>query len=307
MAIEDPRSAIRGTYLTMPDGADMDWNHLRIFLAVMRASSLREAADRLGISHPTIRRHLNALEGDLGLRLFDRRADGMHAMPEASELMAVAEQMESLAHTFARRASDADPKMTGSIRLTAPAEIVSELLIPELAAFSARWPDIDLHVEPSEAIKDLGRREADVAIRTVPYGSSPGGDVTGRKAATINTAVYGTGETWLGWYGDQRDRSAQAASFAGASIGPLPVRNSMKNTYLLRAACVEGMGVATLPCFMAPRTLERRTKPKPFWDIWVLVHPDLRRKPRLRIFRDEIVAALKRLRPLLAGKPAAGR
>lgn len=291
----------------MPNGAYMDWNHLRIFLAVMRASSLREAADRLGISHPTIRRRLNVLESELGLRLFDRRADGMHATPQAAELMEVAERMESLAHTFVRRASDADPKMTGGVRVTAPAEIVTELLMPELAAFSVRWPDIELHIEPSEAVKDLGRGEADVAIRAVPYGKSPGGDVTGRKAGTIYTALYGVGETWLGWYGDQRDRSSLTASFANTPLAELPIRSSMKNTYLLRAACVHGMGVATLPCFMAPPGLERRSKPKPFSDVWVLVHPDLRRKPRLRVFRDEIVAAFKRLRPLLVGKTAAGR
>jgi len=63
------------------------------------------------------------------------------------------------------------------------------------------------------------------------------------------------------------------------------------------------MGMTVLPCHFADPYLERRSEPMPSYDIWVLVHPDLRRSLRLRVFRDEMVAALKRLQPTLAGRP----
>ena len=62
------------------------------------------------------------------------------------------------------------------------------------------------------------------------------------------------------------------------------------------------MGLSLLPCHLADATLERRSEPQPAFDLWVLVHPDLRRSPRLRLFRDEVVAALQRLRPRLEGR-----
>jgi DNA-binding transcriptional LysR family regulator len=68
---------------------------------------------------------------------------------------------------------------------------------------------------------------------------------------------------------------------------------------LQRAACLAGMGLTMLPCFFAEPLLPRRTEPEPRFDLWVLVHPDLRRSPRLRIFRDSVVDAVKRAAPRL--------
>ena len=73
---------------------------------------------------------------------------------------------------------------------------------------------------------------------------------------------------------------------------------------LLRSACAAGLGMARLPCFLADGHLERRTEPEPGLDIWVLVHPDLRRNPRLRLFRDMVVDALKQQRDRLEGRPS---
>ena len=75
----------------------------------------------------------------------------------------------------------------------------------------------------------------------------------------------------------------------------------MHNPETMRAACIAGLGLGRLPCFYAEPLLKRRTAPVPLADAWVLVHPDLRRSPRLRVFRDEITATLERLQPRLAG------
>ena len=280
---------------------EWDWDHVRIFLAVMRASSLRQTAETLGVSHPTIARRLEAFESQLGLQLFDRRSDGLHATPQAVKLVPLAEQVEASMDALGRGALDADEELRGPVRVTAPRLLLTDLLMPELAAFRERWPQIELHVEADSAIADLASREADVAIRAVPHGKLPDERLTGRLAATSYHAVYGTADEWLGWYGDaERDR----AWTRNTPFHDLPVRGSFRDPALQRAACVAGMGLTLLPCHFADPYLKRRTEPKPAFDLWVLVHPDLKRSPRLRVFRDAMVEALKRLQPRFAGEGA---
>ncbi len=281
----------------MATPSDLDWDHLRVFLAVMRSKSLRHAAARLGVSHPTIRRRAQALESQIGIRLFDRRSDSLHATPEALALVEKAELVEASVHAFERRAGDADPNLKGVIRVTAPDLLMSELLAPDLAAFCARWPQVALQVETTYELADLGSREADIAFRFVPRDSMPHHELAGRKVAAVYAAIYGQGRQWIGW----PDREQQLQWIRKSPFSDLSIGSVINNVYLQRAACIEGMGLAILPCFMADPWLERRTEPELSADLWVLVHPDLRRNPRLRLFREEMTQALQRLRPRLEG------
>jgi len=81
-----------------------------------------------------------------------------------------------------------------------------------------------------------------------------------------------------------------------------PVRGALNDVALQRAACAAGLGMSQLPCFYADTCLARITEPEPGFDIWVLVHEDLRASPRLRVFRDVIVDALRAHRSRLEGK-----
>lgn len=277
---------------------DLDWDDVRIFLATLRAGSLRQVADDLGISHPTASRRLKALEGRLGLHLFDRRPDGLHATPAALELARAAEEVERAMQALGRVAQAADPQLRGPIRVTLPEAFATDLLMPDFLAFQQRWPDIELEVQGSSAVSDLAAREADVAIRTVLNGTTPDGELAGRRAATAALAVYGSGDCWLG-PGRVWPPFAQARA---PDFGDLPVRGAYPGVPLKRAACRAGLGFARLPCFYADPYLPRRSVPVHGGDVWVLVHPDLRRNPRLRIFRDFIVDALKRHQPALMGE-----
>jgi DNA-binding transcriptional LysR family regulator len=281
----------------MKPASNLDWDLLRVFLAVMRSPNLREAAKRLGVSHATIRRRLEVLEADLGLRLFDRRREGLHATAAAAELLDTAEGVERAVHALDRRAAGADPELRGPVRVTAPDALMTELLLPELAAFSERHPQIELHVDLGYELADLGRREADVAIRAMPIGKAPHAELTGRKAASASRAIYGSGDQWIGFWGEERDR----AWVKETAFPDLPIRGAFPDPLMQRGAAAAGMGLTLLSCFIADGYLERVTEPEPHFDIWVLVHPDLRRNPRLRVFRDEMVAALKRLEPRLQG------
>ena len=269
------------------DVSGLDWDNVRVFLGVLRASSLRQAAEDLGVSHPTVRRRLDALEETLGLQLFDRRPDGLHATPAAIELQALAEDVERGMHALSRAATAADPEMRGHITVTLPPVIATDLLMPLFVSFSQRWPKITLEIATGCDVKDLSRREADVAIRFMPLGRQPNENLVGRKVATIYGAVYGCGDAWIGWKGPGHDSKWIKES----EFPDLPTIGLMHNPETMRAACIAGLGLGRLPCFYAA----------PLADAWVLVHPDLRRSPRLRVFRDEITATLERLQPRLAG------
>lgn len=284
----------------MDQQGQLNWDHLRIFLAVMRATSLRQAAERLGISHPTLRRRLDALEEQLGVKLFVRHTDGLHATPEASSLLSHAEHVEESIHAFGRCLDSTNPTLEGKIHVTAADILVSELMAPALAEFAAKWPAIKLYIETSYELVDLGTRKADVAFRIVGHGNTLDGALAGRKAATMYSAVYGEGEQWLSWWEEEEHRVWLQRY--PAPLPDYPTHCVMNNAYALRAACLAGMGLCVMPCHMAPQGLKRHTEPIPSADIWVLVHPDLRRNPRLRLFRDEMVASLKDLQPVLAGE-----
>ncbi len=275
----------------------MNWDDVRVFLATMRAPSLRRAAENLGVSHPTARRRLNALEERLGLQLFDRRTSGLHATVQAVELQVAAEAVERAMHELGRVAQAADPELRGPIRVTLPEIFATDLLMADFVAFGQRWPQIELQIESSYVVADLSRREADVALRAMPHGKLPDADLAGRLVATASSAVYGFGDCWIGWHGAEKD----AGWVRTTPFPDLPVRGALNDGMLQRTACAAGMGLTQLPCFFAEPLLTRRTEPVPAFDLWVLVHPDLRRSPRLRIFRDAMVEAIKRHRPRLEG------
>lgn len=278
----------------------LPWDDVRIFLATLRAPSLRQAAESLGISHPTASRRVRALEEGLGLQLFDRRSDGLHPTPEAVELAAAAEEVERAMFALQRVARSVDPALRGPIHVTMTQPLATDLLMPDLQAFSIRYPEIELHLRINVELSNLAAREADVAIRGMATGRTPDDDLMGRRAVSVNWAVYGSGDCWLGPH-DKRSIFEGATLPGEPDFFALPVRGTFPGISLKRAACLAGMGYARLPCFYADPVLPQRSRPVSGGDIWVLVHPDLQRNMRLRLVRDFLVEALRRHQPRLLG------
>jgi len=282
----------------MPAFADLDWNDVRLFLAVMRAGSLRKAAADLFVSRPTAARRLSSLERQLGMALFDRRPDGLHATPAAASLLPRAEAVEEAMRGLTRAAVGADPELRGTVRVTVPPIVAEELLIEDFVEFCQRWPQIEIEVVGNYALDNLAAQQADVAVRFMPVGVPPRSSLHGRRVGNAHIAVYGHGDCWIGQRGETHDRA-----WAKTTPWPdLPIRGAMLDGALQRRACAAGLGMARLPCFFADGHLERRTEPEPGLDIWVLVHPDLRRNPRLRLFRDMVAASMRRHRARLEGR-----
>ena len=124
----------------------MDWDNLRIFLALANQGSVRAAGAALGISHSTVARRIEAFEDQLGVRLFDRTPSGYALTAAGEEMLGVAGRVDEEISALERRILGQDTRLAGEIRVTLPDAIVSDLLMPDLADFTRDYPDIDLEI-----------------------------------------------------------------------------------------------------------------------------------------------------------------
>src|ERR1700745_884725 len=118
--------------------ASMDWDDVRVFLAVARYGSLRAAGRALGLSPPTIGRRLTSFEATFGgPTLFDRLPEGLRLNAAGEALMSAAEQLESAALALARRRAAESPALSGTVRVSV-GEWAASFLAGSLAELSAR-------------------------------------------------------------------------------------------------------------------------------------------------------------------------
>ncbi|WP_104666952.1 LysR family transcriptional regulator [Ensifer adhaerens] len=142
-----------------------DWSLYRSFLAVLREGSLSAAARVLGLSQPTLGRHIAALETALGHSLFTRSPDGLLPTRAAEALRPKAEALEAAAEALLRAASGLPGDDVGTVRITTSEIIAAEVLAPILAGLQEEHPRIVLELVVSNRLTDLLRRDADIAVR----------------------------------------------------------------------------------------------------------------------------------------------
>jgi DNA-binding transcriptional LysR family regulator len=148
---------------------------------------LSGAARSLGLTQPTIGRHVDALEGALGVSLFTRSQAGLFATAGAIALVPYAEAMATAASALERAASGEAEEERGSVRITASEMIGSEVLPSALAAFREKHPRIVVELVLSNRSEDLLRREADLAVRMV---KPTQGALTARKLGTLHLGLH---------------------------------------------------------------------------------------------------------------------
>src|ERR1700676_3277287 len=169
--------------------AAMDWDDVRVFLAVAREGSMRAAGRALGLSQPTIARRLAAFEASFGgAALFDRLPEGLHLNAAGEQLVPAAESVEDAVLTLERRRAAASPALSGTVRVSA-GECAAGFLARCLSAptTTALPSGITLELVDSRQTANLARREADMALRHQPPDS---GDFYISRAGTFACAVY---------------------------------------------------------------------------------------------------------------------
>jgi len=142
----------------------MNWDDVRIFLAVARAGQILGAARRLELNHATVSRRIAALERSLGAKLFRRLTTGSELTAEGARFLAAAERIE--ADMIAARADIADEsdEVAGAVRIGAPDGFGVVFLAPRLGELTARHPELTIQLVPVPRSFSLSRREADIAI-----------------------------------------------------------------------------------------------------------------------------------------------
>ncbi len=296
---------------------EFQWNDLKVFLALYRARSIRQAAHALQVSHSTILRRIEALESDLDARLFDRTPDGFVLTSVGEHVLEHAKRVETEMLTMSRQVFGQNSALAGVVRITMPPPLTQHLLMPHLAEFQALYPLIELQIVSSYGYSNLSRRDADVAIR---FSASPDDHLVGRRLPDFAYAVYATPDyiaahafegadataRWLGWQGDGRHPEWRRNTPFPNCEAHLQVGDVLAQ----QAAARAGLGMAILPCWLADRDpyLQRvppatvvQTRPG-----WVLTHPDLRTTERVRTTVRFIVDALQTHQDLISGTAVQG-
>ena len=173
--------------MNIPTGQSFDWRLIRSFLATLEAGSLLGAARRLNTSQPTLGRHVAELESQLGLLLFERTGRGLIATPAALQLADSARAMDAAALQLARQVSGAQKQVQGSVRITASQPVACFMLPPVMAQMRRALPDIQVELESSNAVSNLLRREADIALRMVRPDQE---SLITRKIGTVTVGAF---------------------------------------------------------------------------------------------------------------------
>lgn len=279
----------------------VDWDGLRVFLAVARGGRISVAARKLGVEHTTVSRRLAALEAAIGAPLFHRTAAGYLPTPLGQEILPTAENIERSAEGIALRARESTGRVSGRVRLAVAPEFASHWLVPHLPAFRARHPELDLQILVGTRQRDLSRGEAELAVQSPR--PRQGGLVAVRLGRTT-TVLYASKNVARG--GRMRIERAedlhdvpllaftshfqllQGAAWFQPVLASARVVLETNSTHALLAAAHASLGVAVLPRFVGRTddTLVAVSAPVAELDVWLVTHPEFRRDPRVRVAAD---------------------
>jgi DNA-binding transcriptional LysR family regulator len=286
---------------------EFDWNRTRAFLVTAETGSFSAAARALGSTQPTVGRQVAALEGELGLTLFERVGPRLELTEAGVQVLEHAREMGAAALGLSLAAAGASEEVEGDVTITASEAMSAFVLAPLIAQLRVDHPGIHVELVASNALRDLHRREADLALRSVRP-TRP--DLYARRLRNTDAGLYGSAgyveragpfseladlaraELFAFDHGDAMiDRLAQLGVVLPRSAFPLVVANHLVQWELCRA----GAGL----CFMMVDVAEQqpgvvRVLPELLVPIesWLVCHRELRTSRRLRLVFDRLVAAL---------------
>jgi DNA-binding transcriptional LysR family regulator len=285
------------------------WDLYRSFLAVLRLGSLSAAARSLGLTQPTIGRHITLLQQSLeGRALFTRSQTGLLPTEAAHLLRPHAEDMAAAAAAFVRLGSGNRQDTAGVVRLAAADVMGVEVLPSILSEFRSQFPATVIELSLSNEMADLLRRDADIAVRMVRprqkalLAKRAGKVALGFHAHRRYLERYGYPErledlarhTLIGF-----DRALPFANLLKAM--PVPVSRELfafrcDNDLAQLAALRSGFGIGVCQAGIArrdPDLLPLLTKQfKVEMEIWIVMHNDLKRSSRMRVMFDHLASRL---------------
>ena len=289
----------------------ISWDDFRLVRALADSGTMAGAADALGINHSTVFRRLNALEEQIGVRVFERSRSRYALTTAGAEMTALAERMADEIVAFERRIAGRGIEPSGEVRVTASDTIFEFVLAPIMRDFRAQFPAIRLDIIVENRALNLSRRDADVALRA---GRDPHDTLVGRKLAHVNWGVYSRAgdqneaSPWIG-FGEPLHEIEVSAWLANVA-SPAEIGVRVNSVGGMLAAIRAGLGRGLLPVFigdvaggldyLGPIPIQEPSA------LWLLTHPDLRNAARIRAFLNFAGAAIARRRRSFEGDPSAG-
>lgn len=292
---------------------NFDWNRARSFLVTAEEGSLSAAARALGMTQPTLGRQVSALEEELGVALFERVGRGLVLTPSGLELMEHVRAMGEAAGRMSLSASGHSQSLEGTVSITADEVNAMFTLPPIITRLRAAEPGIKIEVISSNDVKDLRRREADIAIRTAPL-TDP--DLIARKVGTglgmlfaarsyiqaagpFETAADLADAMFVGF----SDNAALVSFFNEAGIAVtkdnFPVLSDSLLVLWQMVKSGNGIGIMSADVGKAEPLVENVAPWLPPFEfqIWLVAHRELRTNRRVRFVYDWLANALTKRWP----------
>ncbi len=286
------------------------WDHLRSFTAVMAHGSLSAAARHLGLTQPTVARHIELLEAALGgSALFSRSPQGLTPTRAAQRLAPHAEAMAASAAAL-RRAAAGDPdQLSGVVRIAASEVVGVEVLPPILRDIRRAHPGVDFELALSNANADLLRRDADIAIRMVRPRQ---GALLARKIGDVKLGLYAQ-ESYLDAHGalsgladfarhtaigyDDEETARRAVEVLGTPLARSDFAFRSDSDLAQLAALRAGIGIGGCQIAIArrdPKLVRVLAEQVEFkLEMWLAMHGDLSEDPLMRLVFDGLALGLK--------------
>jgi DNA-binding transcriptional LysR family regulator len=285
-----------------------DWNRARAFLVTAEEGSLSAAARALGMAQPTLGRQVDALEQELGVVLFERAGRGLVLTPSGLELLDHVRAMGEAAGRMSLTASGRAQDIEGNVCISASEVDCAFRLPPIIARLRREQPGILVEVIASNAVSDLIRREADIAIRNFRP-TQP--DLITRKVREIRAGLYASPEylarignpktpddlneaEFIGF--DNTDALINALNTRGLKLTPrnFPV---LTLDHLVQWEMVKsGIGIGIMPEDIAdlePRVRRVVSSMGAFTaEMWLTAHREVHTSRRVRLVYDLLVQEL---------------
>jgi DNA-binding transcriptional LysR family regulator len=303
----------------------LDWDDLQCFLAVAQHGTLSAAARALKLTQPTVGRRIAAFEARLGAQLFVREAGRFMLSDVGRGVLSHAQQMHEHALSAQNLAQGHDARVEGPVRITASEWMLRSVLGPALGPLLAAHPRLTLELVADARHLSLPKREADLALRPSKFTHAA---VFQRAVAPLEFAIYAA-EGYLAQHGapDFEDGCAGHAFVAmtddtnhiverdwpagWTEHARIAARSNGREPMATMAAA--GVGLACLPCVLGDAMPGLRRvptpTPQPLRTLWLGVHRDARRTPRIRVTLAFVAQTLTRLKRTLnpSGDAAAQR
>ncbi len=302
----------------------LDWDDLRFFLAIARHGNLSAAAKTLRVAQSTVGRRLASLEASLGVRLLNRTPDGYLPTLAGQSVREQAERLEAEALSLERNVGGRDTRLAGTVRITCPETVASHILGPCFAALHVKHPDIMIELIPDPRQLSLSMREAEISVRLAQPDQH---DLVIRRIGSLAFGLYAS-PSYLAKHGstdfgggcsghylitqlDDIQDATQTAWLADLAPRARVAMQTSSHEAAISAA-LHGGGLACLARFRADRepglTRLMVPSPVPSSGIWLVVHRDNRRTPRIRAALTHITecvrTAAEKLYPTDISEPA---